>query len=79
MVSTPRHGLTAAIEAPNGQGWRKGILLGDYIKFHAPETFVRIQLDRSELRYTWSDDGNARASDDGGPSCRRRAGGRGGF
>ena len=45
----------------------KGILLWDYIKFHASETFVRVQLDRSELRYTWSDEGNnARASDDGG-------------
>jgi hypothetical protein len=30
--------------------------------------YVRGQLDRGELRYTWTDiDGNARASDDGGP------------
>jgi hypothetical protein len=46
----------------------KGILLGDYIKFHAPEPYVRGQLDRGELPYTWTDiDNNARASDDGGP------------
>ena len=33
-----------------------------------PETLVRVQLDRGELRYTWTDEtANARASDDGGP------------
>ena len=26
----------------------KGILLGDYIKFHAREPFVRVRLDRGE-------------------------------
>ena len=46
----------------------KGILLADYIKFHAPEEFVRVQLDRRELRYTWTDkNDNKRASDDGRP------------
>ena len=47
----------------------KGIPLEDYIKFHEqPEPLVRTKLDRGELRYTWTDtDGNARASDDGGP------------
>jgi hypothetical protein len=46
----------------------KGILLGDYIKRYAPEPLVRNQLDRGELRYTWTDiNGNARASDDEGP------------
>jgi hypothetical protein len=46
----------------------KGILLGDYIKFHAPEPLVRTMLDRGELRYEWVDaDGRHRASDDGGP------------
>ena len=46
----------------------RGIPLGDYIKFHAPAPFVRNQLDRGELRYTWIDsNNNARASDDGGP------------
>jgi hypothetical protein len=46
----------------------KGIPLGDYIKFHAPEPLVRAKLDRGELRCTWIDiNGNARASDDGGP------------
>jgi hypothetical protein len=45
----------------------KGIPLGDYIKFHAPEPLVRAKLDRGELRYTWTDiNGNERASDDGG-------------
>jgi hypothetical protein len=45
---------------------RKGIPLEDYLEEH-PETFVRNQLDRGELRYTWTDNkGNARASDDGG-------------
>jgi len=45
----------------------KGIPLWDYIKFHAPEPFVRGQLDRGELPYTWTDiNNNARASDDGG-------------
>jgi hypothetical protein len=44
----------------------EGIPLWDYIKFHVPETFVRAQLDRGELRYTWTDTRNtARASDDG--------------
>jgi hypothetical protein len=28
------------------QAGDKGILLGDYIKFHAPEPYVRGQLDR---------------------------------
>jgi hypothetical protein len=46
----------------------EGIPLWDYIKFHAPERLVRVQLDRGELRYTWIDAGNnTRASDDGGP------------
>jgi len=46
----------------------EGIPLGDYIKFHAPEPFVRGQLDRGELRYAWTEiNGNKRASDDGGP------------
>jgi hypothetical protein len=46
----------------------KGILLGDYIKFHAPEPSVRVQLDRGELRYEWVDaDRRHRASDDGDP------------
>ena len=47
----------------------RGILLGDYIKLHEqPETLVRAQLDRGELRYTWTEiNGNKRASDDGGP------------
>ena len=46
----------------------EGIPLWDYIKFHASESFVRGQLDRSELRYTWTDiDNKVRASDDGGP------------
>ena len=45
----------------------KGIPLEDYIKVK-PEPLVRTKLDRGELRYTWVDaDGNARASDDGGP------------
>ena len=45
----------------------EGIPLWDYIKL-VPESFVRVQLDRGELRYTWIDAGNnARASDDGGP------------
>jgi hypothetical protein len=43
----------------------RGILLGDYLKY-AVEPFVRGQLDRGELRYTWTDSkNNARASDDG--------------
>ena len=43
-----------------------GIPLWDYINQH-PWPFVRNQLDRGELRYTWTDsDNNARASDDGG-------------
>jgi hypothetical protein len=47
----------------------KGIPLEDYIKVHEqPEPLVRAKLDRGELRYTWIDiNGNARASDDGGP------------
>jgi hypothetical protein len=47
----------------------KGISLEDYIKdYEQPETLVRAQLDRGELRYTWKDNnGNLRASDDGGP------------
>ena len=47
----------------------KGIPLEDYIKdYEQPEPFVRAQLDRGELRYTWKDNnGNLRASDDGGP------------
>ena len=47
----------------------KGIPLEDYIKLHEqPEPLVRAKLDRGELRYTWIDiNGNARASDDGGP------------
>jgi hypothetical protein len=47
----------------------KGIPLEDYIKVHEqPEPLVRAQLDREELPYTWIDiNGNARASDDGGP------------
>jgi hypothetical protein len=45
-----------------------GILLWDYIKdYEQPETLVRAQLDRGELRYTWKSNGNLRASDDGGP------------
>jgi hypothetical protein len=44
-----------------------GIPLVDYIKY-TPEPFARAQLDRGELRYTWTDiKNNARASDDGGP------------
>jgi hypothetical protein len=51
----------------------KGIPLGDYIKFHAPEPLVRNQLDRDELRYTWKDsNGNKRASDDGSPLPPKR-------
>ena len=47
----------------------KGIPLEDYIKLHEqPEPLARAKLDRGELRYTWIDiNGNARASDDGGP------------
>jgi hypothetical protein len=47
----------------------KGIPLGNYIKdYEQPEPFVRNQLDREELRYTWKDNnGNLRASDDGRP------------
>jgi hypothetical protein len=45
----------------------EGIPFEDYIKVK-PEPLVRTKLDRGELRYTWVDaDGNARASDDGGP------------
>jgi hypothetical protein len=45
----------------------EGIPLGDYIKFHAPETFVRGQLDRNELPYAWQDIKNTlRTSSDGG-------------
>ena len=46
----------------------KGILLWDYIKdYEQPETDVRVQLDRRELRYTWKSKGKLRASDDDGP------------
>jgi hypothetical protein len=46
----------------------KGIWPEDYLKqYEQPETHMRAQLDRGELRYTWVDpDGNKRASDDGG-------------
>jgi hypothetical protein len=52
-----------------GKATDEGIPLEDYIKLHEqPEPLVRTKLDRGELRYTWVDaDGNARASDDGGP------------
>ena len=54
------------MKRPQAGDWR--ILLGRYIKLHARESFVRVQLDRGELPYTWTDsDNNARASDDGGP------------
>jgi len=54
------------VKRPQAGDWR--ILLGRYIKLHARESFVRVQLDRGELPYTWTDsDNNARASDDGGP------------
>jgi hypothetical protein len=45
----------------------KGIPLGDYIKFHAPEPLVRAKLDRGQLRYAWVDaDGKHRSSEDSG-------------
>src|SRR5262245_27835527 len=59
--------LTRAAGQTMAKAAAKGIPLGDYIKFHAPEPLVRAQLDGEELRYTWIDiNGNARASDDGG-------------
>lgn len=45
----------------------EGRWIGDYIKNCEPEHVVCMKLERGELRYTWIDNGNARASDDGGP------------
>jgi hypothetical protein len=67
MGSTSRRGLTGATEQAMAKAAAKGILLWEYIKHHAPEVFVRNQLDRGELRHEWKDiNNNARASDDGG-------------
>jgi hypothetical protein len=54
------------VKRPTGAG--AGLKLWPYIKdYEQPESLVRVQLDRGELRYAWKSNGNLRTSDDGGP------------